>query len=118
MAEMTVVVGNFFSAEEAQAARLSLEAEGIHCLITGDTPAPVNVSIFGRMNFAPIQLRVAASDAEQAGKLLAAEQAPLPPDWKSQAEDAVEGWICTNCDTAVPDAVAVCPECATPRPRP
>jgi hypothetical protein len=44
-----------------------------------------------------------------------AETAELDKDWKEQAEAAVAGWICTNCDTEVEEGVSVCPTCETPR---
>jgi hypothetical protein len=117
MAEKTVVIAKFFSNEEAEAARLFLKGSGISCSLTADTPSPVSFSLFGRMNYAPIGLHVAASQAERATQVLASRREnPLPKDWMSRAEEAVDGWIGTNCDTPAPDAFAVCPECSTPRP--
>jgi rubrerythrin len=116
MHENTVQVAQFHNTEEALGARLRLEAEEIACTLSEESPSPTDFSIFGRMNYAPIRLYVAASQAERAAEILASkEPLELDENWQAQAESAVEGWICHNCDTPVEESATECPECATPR---
>ena len=116
MNENAVEVGQFLSSEEALDARLRLEAEDIACTISEEAPSAAEVALSGRMNYAPIRLYVAETQAERAAEILAAnEPIVLDEDWKAQAENAVEGWICHNCDTPVEESATECPECATPR---
>jgi hypothetical protein len=116
MHEKTVEAARFHATEEALAARLQLEAEGIACNLSEDSPSPADFSLFGRMNHAPIRLYVAASQAEQAAAILSRnEPLELDKDWQAQAESAVEGWICHNCDTQNEESAAACSACDTPR---
>ena len=116
MYENAVEVAQFYSTEEAFAARIRLEAEDIACTLSEESPSPADFSLLGRMGYAPIRLYVAASQVERAAEILASNvPLELDEDWKAQAENAVEGWICHNCDTPVEESATECPECATPR---
>ena len=117
-AEKTVVVAEFRTESEAQVALAYLESESIQGSVTGDNPNPTSFSLFGRMQYAPIQLHVAESQAEKA-KLLLSELKRQEPEkeWESEAESAVAGWMCQLCDTYVEDEKATaCPSCGEVRP--
>ncbi len=114
MQEKTVQAAIYSTTDEAMAARLRLESEGIACTLSEESPA--DVSIFGQRSDAPIRLYVAASQAEQAAEVLAAnEPLELDEDWQAQAEGAIAGWICRNCDTQNDESAATCSACDTPR---
>ena len=118
MLEKTVQAATYSITEEALAARLRLEAEGIACTLSEDSPSPTDFSIFGRMNYAPIRLYVAASQAERAAEVLAVnEPLEMDADWQAHAEAAVDGWICRNCDTQNDESAEACSACDTPRRR-
>lgn len=117
-AEKTVVVAEFSTVTEAQVALARLQEESIQAFISGDEPNAANFSIFGRMQYAPIQLHVAESQARQA-KTLLFDVKRLEPKagWESEAEAAVAGWMCELCDTHVEDeAATACPSCGEARP--
>ncbi len=116
MPEKTIQAATYATTDEALAARLRLESEGIACTLSEESPSPADVSIFGQRNDAPIRLYVAESQSERAAEVLAAnEPLELDEDWQAQAEGAVQGWICRNCDTENDEAAAVCSACDTPR---
>ncbi len=116
MQEKTVQAAIYSTIDEALAARLRLESEGIACTLSEESPSPADVSIFGQRNDAPIRLYVAASQAEQAAEVLAAnEPLELDQDWQAQAEGAIVGWICRNCDTQNDESATTCSACDTPR---
>jgi len=117
MSENTIVLREFDSAAEAQLALERLRAESIRSFVSGDTPLPTNFSIFGQMQYAAIRLHVDAAQAERARAILADLPRHKPEKgWESQAEDAIDGWICPLCDTQVEVDAIVCPACGETRP--
>lgn len=117
MSEVTRVIAEFNTPSEAHAARLHLAEEGIEATVSGDLPNPAGYSWVGRLQYAPIELSVGASDVDRAQEILAhrTEAGELDKGWEAAAEAAVTGWICRGCDTEVPQDQDVCPECGTLR---
>ena len=116
MSENTIVLREFDSAAEAQLALERLRAESIRGFVSGDTPLPTNFSIFGQMQYAAMRLHVDATQAERARSILDDLPRHRPvKGWESQAEDAIDGWICPLCDTQVEEDVTVCPACGETR---
>lgn len=117
MSEKTVVLREFNTADEAHLALECLRAASIRAFVSGDTPIPTNFSIFGQMQYAAIRLHVDASQVKRAKELLASIRSAQPEKgWESRAEDAIDGWICSLCDTQVENDVNVCPACGEARP--
>ena len=115
MFEQTKVIAEFGSEVDAQVACVRLLLNGIDAYITGDVPCLAN-TLFGRLSFTPIQLAVAASQVEWARFFLdVAGLEVLEPDWESLAERAIDGWICTCCDSHADCGDDVCPVCETHR---
>jgi hypothetical protein len=115
MFEQTKVIAEFGSEVDAQVACVRLLLNGIDAHITGDVPCLAN-TLLGRLSFAPIQLAVAASQVEWAQFFLdVAGLEVLEPDWESLAEQAIDGWICTCCDSHVEWGDDVCPVCDSSR---
>jgi rubrerythrin len=116
MYETTEVIATYTDETEARAAETRLVAEGIEAVLTGATPDAASFSLFGRMQYAPIQLAVPRSQVKQALDILDYRgQEEFGEDWEELAESAIDGWICTNCDTEVEKQEPFCPECGTPR---
>jgi hypothetical protein len=116
MHEKPVEAARFYNTAEGLAAKLRLEAEGIACNLSEDSPSPADFSLLGRMNYAPIRLYVGESQAEHAAEVLAhKEPLEVDEDWQAQAESAVAGWICDNCDTENEETATACSACETPR---
>jgi len=115
MFEQTKVIAEFGSEVDAQVACVRLLLNGIDAHVTGDVPSLAN-TLLGRLSFAPIQLAVAASQVEWARFFLdVAGLEVLEPDWESLAEQAIDGWICTRCDSHVEWGEDVCPVCDSNR---
>ena len=115
MFEQTKVIAEFGSEVDAQVACVRLLLNGIEAHVTGDVPTLAN-TLLGRLAFAPIQLSVAASQVEWAQFFLdVAGLEVLEPDWESLAEQAIDGWICTRCDSNVESDDDVCPVCDSHR---
>jgi hypothetical protein len=117
MSEKTVVIAEFATAGEAHLALNRLEAESIPGFVTGAGMLPTDFSIFGRLQFSAIQLHVPESHARRANEILMTVgiEQPPPKGWEAEAEDAVDGWICSVCDTQAEEEATVCPACETPR---
>ena len=115
MLEPTEVIAEFPTEAEAQVALARLREEGIEGAVTGNVPNAANFSLFGRMQYAPIELSVVAAAVERAKEILDhhAEEA-IQEDFVD-AESAINGWMCRNCDTEVNLEEAFCPECGSPR---
>jgi hypothetical protein len=120
MSEHTEVVAEFDTPHEAHAALARLEEHGIGGTVTGVLPETGTINLFGVSPQGPITLAVAPAQAELARQILAGPPVPgeevTEEELTEEAEEAVSGWICPSCDTEVAQDVAVCPECATPRP--
>ena len=115
MFEQTKVIAEFGNEVDAQVACVRLLLNGIDARITGDVPSLAN-TLIGRLSFAPIQLAVAASQVEWAQFFLdVAGLEVLEPDWETLAEQAIDGWICTRCDSNVECDDDVCPVCDSHR---
>ena len=115
MFEQTKVIAEFGSEVDAQVARVRLLLNGIDVRISGDVPCLAN-TLIGRLSFAPIQIAVAMSQVEWAQFFLdVAGLEVLEPDWESLAEQAIDGWICTCCDSHVEYEDDCCPVCESHR---
>jgi hypothetical protein len=112
--EATEVIANFMDEDEAQPALTALRSAGIQAVLSGAVPNPASFSLFGRMQYAPMQVAVPPEQADEARRILAHLDAPPESGWEEAAEK-IEGWMCHECDTVVPEGVTVCPECGTPR---
>ncbi len=113
--EETVVVGEYTTEDAAKVALAALQAEGIQGTVSGSLADPANYSIFERLNCEPIQVAVLREQAEEARRILAHLDEPPEPGWEEKAEQALDGWLCHNCDTVVEQSATVCPECGTRR---
>ncbi|SRR5260370_27092266 len=119
MAENSVVLCEFKTATEAHLALERLQSEAINAFVSGAEAIPTSFSILGRMQYAPIRLHVAESEAQRANEILTALPKEKPPKgWEAEAEMAIEGWICQLCDTQVEESATVCPACGEQRPEP
>jgi hypothetical protein len=115
MFEQTKVIAEYGSEVDAQVACVRLLLNGIEAFVTGDVPCPGN-TVLVRLSSAPIQLAVAASQVEWARFFLdVAGLEVLEPDWESLAEQAIDGWICTCCDSLIESGDDVCPVCDSHR---
>jgi hypothetical protein len=116
MYEVTRVIAEFASEMEAQVAIARLRFDRICAVLTGDVPCAASFSLFGRMPYAPIQLAVAASQADRAKFILSAVGVEvLEEDWEQLAECEIEGWICALCDSETHQCLDVCCGCGTRR---
>lgn len=116
MYELTEIIAEFASEAEAQVALLRLRMDRIDAEVVGHVPTAASFSLFGRMPFAPIHLVVPRSQAERSRFILAAAGVEvLETDWEALAEKAIDGWICSTCDTQVDHDEDVCPICDSSR---
>jgi hypothetical protein len=115
MSHPTEPIANFPTEAEARLALGRLDEEGLRAEVV-----PANDNLSRHAIVLPIHdgyhLLVAAEDAERARQVLAldAEQ-PLADGWEDAAEQAIDGWLCPNCDTEVSMNEAFCPECGESR---
>lgn len=116
MYELTEIIAEFDTEAGAQVALVRLLMDRIQAQLVGHVPTAASFSLLGRMPFAPIQIVVARSQADRARFILAAAGVEvLENDWESLAENAVDGWICTTCDTEVDHGDDTCPVCSSCR---
>jgi hypothetical protein len=116
MSEKTVVLAEFSTPIEAHLALGRLKAASIRGFVSGDEPNAANFSLFGRMQYAPIQLHVPESQAEQASQILRSLAREQAGQGEEKTDGAGGGWTCHLCDTLVEDEQAtVCPDCGEPR---
>jgi hypothetical protein len=113
--EATEVVANFMDEDQAQPALLALRAAGIPAVLSGAVPTPATFSLFGRFQYAPMQLAVPHDQVAEAERILTHLDAPPELGWEEVVEQAIDGWLCHNCDTVVPEVETDCPECGTVR---
>jgi rubrerythrin len=113
--EATVIVAEYTIEDAARVALTALQAEGIQATVSGAMADPANYSIFEALNCEPIQVAVLREQAEEARRILQHLDEPPEPGWEKKAEQAVDGWLCHECDTVVDQAALVCPACGTPR---
>jgi hypothetical protein len=111
--EMTMVVAEYDNEAEALAAQEALHAAGIECHLTNDNA--LNMSLLGRLQYAPIRLAVAKSRMGAALMVLAQFDEPPDEDWEEKVEGAIDGWICLNCDSEMPQDAVACSECGSLR---
>jgi hypothetical protein len=113
--ESTTVIREYDNTTQALADQAALRAAGIEALLSGDVPNAASFHwLAGRLNYAPVQLVVPVSQREQAEQIL---QNETPPEegWEESAEEAIDGWLCLNCDTVMKEEEEVCTGCGTPR---
>lgn len=116
MSEPTEAVAVFPTEVEAQEALAWLREEGIEGVLDADAADTSNYPILGGPAHVPMRVLVAAPDAERARAILASRGGDqLEANWEEQAEHAIQGWICPNCDTEVHPDEAFCPECGASR---
>lgn len=115
--ELTEVIREYEKLAEAMAHLAALQAEGIAAVLAGDVPNGANFHwLAGRLNYAPIQLVVPASQRGQAERILLQLGEPLPLGWEADAESAIEGWLCPTCDTVTAYEEIECAGCGGARP--
>jgi hypothetical protein len=111
--EMTKVIAEYVSEGEALAAQAALRAAGIEAQLTNDNAT--YFSLFGRLQFAPIRLAVPASRMGAAMLVLARFDEPAEEGWEEIAEGAIDGWLCSACDSVTADEETTCIGCGAPR---
>src|SRR5439155_23681635 len=100
----------------AQALVTILCEGGVEAELYGDvTPDAHPDWVAGRMHAAPIQIIVPVEQVEAARQVIKDLNAPPEEGWEKDAEGAIEGWLCTHCDTEVAKDEAVCPMCGALR---
>ena len=114
--ELTGVIREYEGPAEAMAHLAALQAEGIDAVLTGDVPNAAGFHwIAGRLNYSLIQLVVPVSQREQAQRILEHLDAPPEEGWEDAVEGAIDGWICLNCDSEMPQDAAACSSCGALR---
>jgi len=111
--EMTNVIAEYDNEAEALAAQEALRAAGIEANLTNDNAT--SATWMGRLQYAPIRLAVAKSRMGAALMVLAQFDQPPDEGWEEKVEGAIEGWICLNCDTEMPQGEAACSACGSLR---
>lgn len=104
MAEELITVGRFYTANEAEMARVALEAEGIGAFVAD---ANMVSMLSNAVGWAKVE--VGQQDAERARQILAAWQPPAVSD-ETEA-DIVETSTCLQCGRPMPEWLAICPDC-------
>ena len=106
------LLAEFDNEAEVETAVALLREAGIEVLTSRDQ---ASASVFGQTPYELTGLAVPVSREAEARTVLAQLGAPPEPGWEQMAEHAVDGWVCSGCDTVVPQGEAVCPECGTSR---
>ncbi len=106
------VIASYESEAELETALGLLREAGIQVLTSRDEGS---APLFGQTPYELAQLAVPASQVDEALRVLAQVDAPPEPGWEQEAEQAVDGWVCRNCDTVVQQEQTLCPECGTAR---
>src|SRR5262249_20571527 len=112
--EITRVVAEYDNEAVALAAQAALRAAGIEAHLTNDNAT--YATLFGRLQFSPIRLAVAESRTNEARGILARFDVPPGEGWEATAEGAIDGWICTTCDTVTTHDESTCAGCGAERP--
>jgi rubrerythrin len=114
------VIAEFDDEAELEAALTVLNEAGIEVLTSRDQ---ASASLFGQTPYELAQVAVPENRADEALQLLS-QVKPAPSseaddegekEKAGYAEQAIDGWLCHNCDTVVAETEQVCPECGTPR---
>jgi hypothetical protein len=93
-----------------------LREAGIEASLMGDVGGQADPDwVAGRMHAAPYQLVVPAAQVAEAAKVIEELTAPPEEGWEKSAEDAIDGWLCHNCDTVVAQDEPACTVCGALR---
>jgi rubrerythrin len=92
-----------------------LRSAGLLATLSGATPSAAAFSLFGRLQYAPMQISVPSKQAAEALRILAGVNEPPEAGWEDRAEQALDGWLCRNCDTVVDRVQSICPACGSHR---
>jgi hypothetical protein len=113
--ESTTVIREYDNPTEALADHAALRAAGIEALLVGDVANAAHPDwVAGRLDYGPIQLAVAASKRDAALEALQEEDV-TEEGWEEAAESAIDGWLCRNCDTVMPQEEPACTACGSLR---
>lgn len=114
--ESQTVIATFEDQAAAQAVQAVLREAGVEATLLGDVGSEADPDwVAGRMHATPIQLAVPAAQVEAAAKAIQDATAPPEEGWEESAESAVDGWVCLNCDTVMPEEVSCCTVCGAMR---
>jgi hypothetical protein len=104
MTDDVVTVANFATASEAEAAKLTLEAEGIKCVISDMDWTTLGVPA------ANVRLEVEQANAAKATALLAERGSTATPS-QPESDDGPERTSCLQCGKEIPEGTSTCPAC-------
>ena len=104
MTDDLATVATFTTLSEAEAARVTLEGEGIRAMIDDTDWNTMGIPVPN------VQLRVNVDDVERAAELLA-EHGHTPTSDESDEDDAPETVTCLECGTEIPEGKTKCPNC-------
>jgi hypothetical protein len=104
MTDDVVTVANFATASEAEAAKLTLEAEGIKCVI-----ADMDWTTLG-VPAANVRLQVEQENAEKVIALLA-ERGHTSTRSQPESDDGPDLITCLECGKEIPEGTSKCPAC-------
>jgi hypothetical protein len=115
--EPQAVIAAFEDQAVAEAVRAALHDAGIEASLLGDAGRDAHPDwVAGHVHAAPIQVVVPASRLEDAAKVLEEIAAAKPHEgWEADAEGAIDGWICHNCDTVMSKDEPACTACGALR---
>jgi Putative prokaryotic signal transducing protein len=104
MTDDLATVATFTTLSEAEAAKLTLESEGICAMIDDTDWNTMGIPVPN------VQLRVNEEDLERATELLAEHGHTLTSD-EPDEDDAPETVTCLECGTEIPEGKTKCPKC-------
>src|SRR5689334_780244 len=105
MSKALQLIAEFDTPGEAQEAQALLQAEGIAAVVGDSTTSEEEAPIFGHRPSALVQVSVPVADADRARHVLQKTlELTLDRGWENLAEAAVDGWVCSGCDTVVPNS--------------
>jgi hypothetical protein len=106
MTEDLITVRRFYTVNDAEMAKMLLEAEGISSFIADATLIAMDWFFGNAVGW--VKLQVAAPDVDRAAQILAAMGPSEAPDTLSEPEDDSS---CLQCGRPMPEGVATCPDC-------
>ena len=104
MTDDLATVATFTTLSEAEAARVTLEGEGIRAMIDDTDWNTMGIPVPN------VKLQVNEGDAERATQLLA-EHGHTLTSGQPDEDDAPEKLTCLECGTEIPEGKTKCPAC-------
>jgi hypothetical protein len=105
MTDDLATVATFTTLSEAEAAKLTLESEGIRAMIDDTDWNTMGIPVPN------VQLRVNADDLERATELLAEHGHTLTSDEPDEESTEPEPITCLQCGNEIPAGKTKCPKC-------